>query len=163
FASRLRRKRPAREHLFGSTGAPGTRRQPAYGDAGVADRVAVHVNCDGRRGERKGIGFAVADLVVGRSAARWRLRHADAQDQLAGLERCLDVRRRARLAMEPVERDAALAVGAGHVDRGIESHEGDREVAGIDGDAVVAAAEQRMTAVDALMRSAAAAGPALVA
>ena len=80
-----------------------------------------------------------------------------------GCQRRLDLGRRPRLAMKLLDGNGALAAWTEHVDLGIEGDERDRPVAGIDGDAGLASAQQRMPAVDAVLRRAAAAGLALVA
>ena len=92
------------KRLLGGAGPPGPRGEAADGDACSTHGVALHVQRHSRRCERKGIRFPVADLVIGRGAAHRGLGHANTQDQLAGLERGLDVGRRSRLAVELLHR-----------------------------------------------------------
>src|SRR5215468_11515523 len=73
------------------------------------------------------------------------------------------MRRRAGLAVQMLEPDGALAMGAEHVDLGVEGGKRDGPVARIDRDAGLAPTEQRMTAVDAADCRAPAPGLALVA
>lgn len=63
---------------------------------------------------------------------------------------------------EVVDRDGAGAVHAFHVHDGVQGDEGDGQVGGVGGDAVLARAEDRMTAVDALQRGTAAPGTRLL-
>ena len=65
--------------------------------------------------------------------------------------------------MKLVHRDGALAMQPEHVNLGVEGNESDRQVAWINGDARVAAAEQGMAAVDAPLGRTATAGLALIA
>src|SRR5262245_47403217 len=73
------------------------------------------------------------------------------------------MRRRAGLTVQMLERDGALALGAEHIDLGVEGGKRNRPVARIDRDAGLAPAEQGMAAVDAADCRAPAPGLALVA
>ena len=64
--------------------------------------------------------------------------HANAQDQLSGLERGFDLGRCSRFAVKFLDGNGALAVPAKHVDLGIKGNESNRPVAGINGDASLA-------------------------
>ena len=61
----------------------------------------------------------------------------------------------ARLAVQFFNRNGSLSVGPQDIDLCIERHEGNRPVTWVDGNASVAATEQRMTAIDAVVRGAA--------
>ena len=75
-------KRLADEACSASRARQGRVARPPRAMRAVAHGVALHLQRHSRRGEREGIGFAVADLVIGRGAAQRRRRHANAQDQL---------------------------------------------------------------------------------
>src|SRR4030095_5637012 len=74
-----------------------------------------------------------------------------------------DMWRVVRHAMQALHGDHALAGRPAYVHLGLERHESDGEVTGIDGDAVRAAAQDRVEPVLSLLRGAAAAGLATVA
>src|SRR5712671_3052229 len=141
FASGLRRQRLAGKHLLGGAGAPGPCGDAADRDARRTNGVAIYVQRHRRRREREGVRLPVADLVIGGGAAHPRLRHADAKDQLAGLECGFDIRRRPRLTMKLVHGDGALAMRPKHINLGVERNKSDGQVARINGDARIAAAE----------------------
>ena len=90
-------QRPANQCLLGPAGAPWTGCQTANGDAHVAHRVSIQLQGHRRRGEGEGEGLPIPDLVVGRSTAQRRPRHANAQDQFVEFQRGFNIGRGARL------------------------------------------------------------------
>ena len=124
--------------------------------------VAVHFKHHSGRCQRELVGRAIAHLDVER-APRARRRDVDRGDELAGLQRGLDIGCRARLAMEVGELHRPRTFGALHLQHRVERHQRLREIAGIGGDALVADAEHRMVAIDAVQRCATRSGHALVA
>src|SRR5262249_61452975 len=111
----------------------------------------------------EGKGFAISYLVVSRSTAQRGCRHTNPQDELGGVQGGFNVRRRARLAVQILERDRSFTRGPEDIHLGIEGGERDRPVARINGDARFAAAEQCVTTVYAFFGGAAASRLALVA
>ncbi len=133
-------------------------RHPDVGDDPVLDRD--------RRGdgdEREGVARPVAHLAVGRVLRHRQRRELDGGDQLAGLQRRVALGMVAREPMELEERQAPDAGRTLHVDDGIERGQRDAHVGGMDGDARLRGAEDRVIAVEAVDRVAALAGVALVA
>ena len=83
-----------------------------------------------------------------RKAAR-RSRQAHRDNQVAGFERGLALRRIAGQAMQFVQPDLATAVPALDLDDGIECDQGNAEIRGMRGDAALAPAEHGM--IDAIL------------
>jgi len=97
----------------------------------------------------------VAHLEVQRARRKSERWDVDGDDQLARLERRLAIGTVARKTVERTERNDALARGPDHAHARIQSHERDRHVRRMHGDALVARAEDGVHAVVPFERSAA--------
>ena len=127
------------------------------------DRVALDFERRCHRHQREGVGEAVAYLQVGvilGKPSRWQL---DRGDDLVGFEVRIALRRVAGKAVKILQRDHALARGAGDVHLRLEHRESHAHVGRVRGDASFARAENCVHPVMAADRGAAAAGLALVA
>src|SRR3954467_15463359 len=102
--------RPPRPGL----GAHAAEREPDVSDDAVLDRDG-----GGDRDERELVGLAVAELEVRRAARDGRAGHLEADDELAVLQRMLEVWRVAGEEEEVVDRDRAIAGRADRVDEGV--------------------------------------------
>ncbi len=139
----------ARHLALGGLDAPRLVRHAAQRDA--AGAVALHDRGDGD--QREGVGSAVAHLAIDvRAADRLGQRHR--RDQLARLERVLDVRRVPGQAMEVGDRDRARrAVGPHRLDRRVERAHRDRHVARVRRDAGIAHADDGVLPAEAADRA----------
>jgi hypothetical protein len=87
---------------------------PPSASAASADDAAAHVQRRGHRHQRERVARAVAHLQVVRVAGEAVGRQVDADDQLAGGQRGVALRRVAGQAVEVGDRDDALAARAAH-------------------------------------------------
>ena len=151
------------EGRFRLARTPRLGRHPAEPHPGRRDRAPVRRDDDGDGDQREFVGSPVAHLAV-ELPPRRRGRQDHARDHLARLEHGLDVRRLARQPVEVADRDAAgRSVGAEQLDLRVQHRHRDGHVGGMDGDARVARAEDRVNPVEAADRRAAGAGGPLVA
>ena len=150
---------PRGNSALGRLDAPRLVRHTAERDAAAA--VALHDRGD--RHQRKGVGGAIAHLLIEvRSTDRFGQR--DRRDQLAGFERRLHMRRLARQPVELGDRNLPRrAVRTHRFDRRVERTHGHRHVARMCGDARVARADHGMLAAEAVERGAPATGLPFVA
>ena len=125
--------------------------------------AAIEIEGDRSRGKRERIRSAIADLEVERPACPIGLWKSEADDEFASLQHRLLIRRVAGLLVQFGEGDLALAIGAGKPDGRIEGDQRLREITGIDGDAMRAASQNGMLAIDAVDRRTAGPRNALVA
>lgn len=79
--------------LFSRPCAPRHGRHAAKRYACLPDLVTVHIESDGRRGQRKRIGFAIADLQEARAVAPGPDWNIDGYDDFVGCQICLYVGR----------------------------------------------------------------------
>ena len=77
-----------------------------------ADHAVLDLERRGDRDERELVGGAIAHLEIARARGISAVRHLDRDDQLAGLQRVLEVGRVARQPIEVLDREAPLAVRA---------------------------------------------------
>src|ERR1700678_1119957 len=104
-------------------------------NARIAYPIAVHRQRHRGRCECEGVGFAVADLQIGRGFAERRGRHARSNDHLVGCQYMIDMGAVARPTMQLGNRDAARTAEAQSIDGGIHRDERHRPVTGIGRDA----------------------------
>ena len=101
----------ARQRLFGPVRAPGFVGDAAERDAGRGDGAVVDDEFGGHRGQREGVGGAVADLAVGGAGAVGWGRDFDGGDERAVGQVGVAVGLVAGQAVEVGERHAVFAVG----------------------------------------------------
>jgi hypothetical protein len=162
-ASTRARGRRAVEFSLGFAIAPRLVGDAAEREARLLDSTALDFEPDRDRNERERIGQAVADLEIAIVRGKALGRQFDRGDELVGAQVAVDLRRVAGQAVEVGEGDAALARRAARQHARIKRGQRNAHVGRMRGDAMFAGAEDRVHAVDAADRRAAAARLALVA
>ena len=108
------------------------------------------------RHERELVRLPVAELEVQRACGERRGGNSMPTISSPCSSGCSTLRRVARQQVEVVDRDRARAAGPDRLDDRVERHQRDGDVGGMRGDAVLARAEDRVTAVEPSERRAAA-------
>src|ERR1700728_1919348 len=159
----LRAGRLAFESLLGFVGTPRLSSDATEGDARAFDTAAAHVHDHCRRGQGEFVLLAIAQLEINRTRARGQRRQRHVGDQLTRLEDVFAVGRVARDKIKLVEGDGTLAFRSLRVHGGFERHHRHSHVRRMRRDAVLAAAQHRVDAVEAILRRASGSGLAFVA